>query len=106
VPARCNWSDDKMSPSVTDFIATEARLGAQNYKPLGVVLSRARRLCVGHARQPLSSIACRLFGGEPGSLPIRKFMAAMVEQAGRLTLTSRAFHNDQLALVLRGGRGA
>jgi ornithine--oxo-acid transaminase len=27
-----------------------------------------------------------------------KILAAMVEQAGRLTLTSRAFHNDQLAL--------
>src|SRR6202000_1405068 len=26
-----------------------------------------------------------------------KIMAAMVEQAGKLTLTSRAFHNDQLA---------
>src|SRR3954466_10649195 len=26
-----------------------------------------------------------------------KILAAMVEQAGRLTLTSRAFHNDQLA---------
>jgi Aminotransferase class-III len=27
-----------------------------------------------------------------------KILAAMVEQAGRLTLTSRAFHHDQLAL--------
>ena len=26
-----------------------------------------------------------------------KILAAMVEQAGKLTLTSRAFHNDQLA---------
>jgi ornithine--oxo-acid transaminase len=28
-----------------------------------------------------------------------KILAAMVEQAGKLTLTSRAFHNDQLAPI-------
>src|SRR6476659_2849177 len=71
-----------MDPSVTDFIAREARFGAQNYEPLGVVLSRGEGVFVwdtqGH-RHP-------------------KILAAMVEQAGRLTLTSRAFHNDQLAL--------
>jgi hypothetical protein len=29
-----------MGRPATDFIATEARFGAQNYEPLGVVLSR------------------------------------------------------------------
>ena len=29
-----------MARSVTDFLATEARLGAYNYKPLDVVLTR------------------------------------------------------------------
>ena len=29
-----------MSPPVSDFIATQARLGAHNYDPLGVILSR------------------------------------------------------------------
>ena len=29
-----------MSPPATDFIAMEARFGAQNYQPLGVILSR------------------------------------------------------------------
>ena len=34
-----------------------------------------------------------------------KILAAMVEQAQQLTLTSRAFRNDQLAALLRGARG-
>jgi ornithine--oxo-acid transaminase len=37
-----------------------------------------------------------------------KILAAMVEQAGKLTLNSRAFHNDQLApgrTILDGERG-
>jgi len=37
----------------------------------------------------------KAFGGEPGPLP-SAILAAMVEQAGKLTLTCRAFHNDQL----------
>ena len=35
-----------MDPSVTDFIAREARFGAQNYEPLGVVLSRGEGVFV------------------------------------------------------------
>jgi ornithine--oxo-acid transaminase len=35
-----------MGPPVTDFITTEARFGAQNYQPLGVVLSRGEGVWV------------------------------------------------------------
>src|SRR3954449_6201843 len=35
-----------MDPSVTDFIAREARFGARNYEPLGVVLSRGEGVFV------------------------------------------------------------
>ena len=35
-----------MRPPVTDFIATEARFGAQNYKPLDVVLTRGEGVWV------------------------------------------------------------
>ena len=35
-----------MSPPVNDFIATEARLGAHNYEPLGVILSRGEGVWV------------------------------------------------------------
>src|SRR2546430_17037633 len=86
-----------MDPSVTDFIAREARFGARTYEPLGVVLSRGEGVFVwdtqGH--RYLDSISA--YSAVDQGHCHRKILAAMVEQAGRLTLTSRAFHNDQLA---------
>src|SRR6202158_5716722 len=88
----------KMSRSVTDLIATEARLGAQNYKPLGVVLSRGEGVWVWDTQgnRYLDCLSAYSAVNQGHCHP--KILAAMVEQAGRLTLTSRAFHNDQLAL--------
>src|SRR4029450_1272111 len=86
-----------MDPSVTDFIAREARFGARNYEPLGVVLSRGEGVFVwdtqGHRYLDCLSAYSAVNQGHCHP----KILAAMVEQAGRLTLTSRAFHNDQLA---------
>ena len=97
MPARYNWSDEKTSPSVTDFIATEARFGAQNYEPLGVVLSRGEGVWVWDTQgnRYLDCLSAYSAVNQGHCHP--KILAAMVEQAGRLTLTSRAFHNDQLA---------
>jgi acetylornithine/succinyldiaminopimelate/putrescine aminotransferase len=87
-----------VSPPVNDFIATEARLGAQNYKPLGVVLSRGEGVFVWdtNGNRYLDCLSAYSAVNQGHCHP--KILAAMVEQAGRLTLTSRAFHNDQLAL--------
>lgn len=46
-----------MDPSVTDFIAREARFGARNYEPLGVVLSRGEGVFFGIRRAIATSIA-------------------------------------------------
>jgi ornithine--oxo-acid transaminase len=35
-----------MDPTVPGFIATEARFGARNYEPLGVILSRGEGVWV------------------------------------------------------------
>ena len=87
-----------MDPSVTDFIAREARFGARNYEPLGVVLSRGEGVFVwdtqGHRYLDCLSAYSAVNQGHCHP----KILAAMVQQASRLTLTSRAFHNDQLAL--------
>src|SRR2546430_7031597 len=86
-----------MPALVNDLIATEARLGAQNSKPLGVVVSRGEGVFVwdtqGHRYLDCLSAYSAVNQGHCHP----KILAAMVEQAGRLTLTSRAFHNDQLA---------
>src|SRR5271168_429142 len=85
-----------MAP-VTDFIATEARLGARNYQPLGVVLSRGEGVFVWdtEGNRYLDCLSAYSAVNQGHCHP--KILAAMVEQAAKLTLTSRAFHNDQLA---------
>ncbi|MEY9883602.1 ornithine--oxo-acid transaminase [Bradyrhizobium sp. USDA 329] len=87
-----------MSSSVIDFIATEARFGAHNYEPIGVVLSRGEGVWVWdtEGNRYLDCLSAYSAVSQGHCHP--KILAAMVEQAHRLTLTSRAFHNDQLAL--------
>ncbi|WP_027571191.1 ornithine--oxo-acid transaminase [Bradyrhizobium sp. WSM1743] len=87
-----------MSSSVIDFIATEARFGARNYEPIGVVLSRGEGVWVWDTdgNRYLDCLSAYSAVSQGHCHP--KILAAMVEQAHRLTLTSRAFHNDQLAL--------
>ncbi|MBR0845712.1 ornithine--oxo-acid transaminase [Bradyrhizobium liaoningense] len=87
-----------MSSSVIDFVATEARFGAHNYAPIGVVLSRGQGVWVWDTdgNRYLDCLSAYSAVSQGHCHP--KILAAMVEQAHRLTLTSRAFHNDQLAL--------
>ena len=89
---------------VSDFIATEARLGARNYEPLGVVLSRGEGVWVWDTQgnRYLDCLSAYSAVNQGHCHP--KILAAMVEQASKLTLTSRAFHNDQLAVPRRAMR--
>src|SRR5438445_1203678 len=86
-----------MDPSVTDFIAREARFGARNYEPLGVVLSRGEGVWVWDTQGSRYLDCLSAYSAINQGHCHPKILAAMVEQAGKLTLTSRAFHNDQLA---------
>jgi len=80
------------------LIDTEATLGAHNYKPLDVVLSRGEGVHVWDVdgNRYLDCLAAYSAVNQGHCHP--RILEAMVEQAGRLTLTSRAFRNDQLAL--------
>src|SRR6201987_5946211 len=86
-----------MDRPVPGFIATEARFGARNYEPLGVILSRGQGVWVWDTQgnRYLDCLSAYSAVNQGHCHP--KILAAMVEQAGKLTLTSRAFHNDQLA---------
>ncbi|WP_310218062.1 ornithine--oxo-acid transaminase [Neorhizobium sp. 2083] len=81
-----------------DFIAIEGRLGANNYKPLDVVLARGAGVHVWDTdgNRYLDCLSAYSAVNQGHCHP--RILAAMVEQAGKLTLTSRAFRNDQLAL--------
>jgi ornithine--oxo-acid transaminase len=82
----------------SDFIAIEARLGAHNYKPLDVVLARGEGVWVWDTagKRYLDCLAAYSAVNQGHCHPA--IYAAMLEQARKLTLTSRAFRNDQLAL--------
>src|ERR1700743_2672745 len=80
-----------------DFIAQEQKLGAMNYRPLDVVLARGEGVYVWdvEGRRYLDCLSAYSAVNQGHCHP--RIRAALVEQASRLTLTSRAFRNDQLA---------
>jgi len=84
-------------PLTASYIALETEYGAKNYKPLDVVLTRGEGVHVWdvEGRRYLDCLSAYSAVNQGHCHP--KILAAMVEQAGRLTLTSRAFRNDQLA---------
>ncbi|HZZ89070.1 MAG TPA: ornithine--oxo-acid transaminase [Caulobacteraceae bacterium] len=83
--------------SLTDFLKVEAEYGAKNYKPLDVVLTRGEGAYVWdiEGRRYLDCLSAYSAVNQGHCHP--KILEAMTRQAQRLTLTSRAFRNDQLA---------
>ncbi|WP_417581603.1 ornithine--oxo-acid transaminase [Pelagibacterium sp.] len=81
-----------------DLIALEQTLGAHNYKPLDVALVRGEGVFVYDVdgKKYLDCLSAYSAVNQGHCHP--KILEAMVNQASKLTLTSRAFHNDQLAL--------
>jgi ornithine--oxo-acid transaminase len=79
-----------------NLIEIETRLGANNYKPLDVVLSEGKGVWVTdvEGRRYLDCLSAYSAVNQGHCHP--RILAAMVEQASRLPLTSRAFRNDQL----------
>ncbi|KHE71536.1 ornithine--oxo-acid transaminase [Halobacillus sp. BBL2006] len=73
------------------------RYGAKNYHPLPIVISEAEGVWVkdpeGHRYMDMLSAYSAVNQGHRHP----KLIQALKDQADRVTLTSRAFHNDQLA---------
>ena len=85
--------------TATDLIAIASRLGAHNYKPLDVVLSRGKGVWLWDVdgNRYLDCLSAYSAVNQGHCHP--EILKTMVDQASRLTLTSRAFRNDQLALL-------
>lgn len=83
--------------TAAELIRIETEFGAQNYKPLDVVIARGSgvHLWDVDGNRYLDCLSAYSAVNQGHCHP--KILATLVEQAGRLTLTSRAFHNDQLA---------
>lgn len=75
--------------------------GAQNYKPLPIVISKAEGVWVEdpEGNRYLDMLSAYSAVNQGHRHP--KVIEALVEQAGRVTLTSRAFHNDKLGLFYK-----
>jgi ornithine--oxo-acid transaminase len=87
-----------LSHTTADLISTESRLGAHNYQPLDVIIARGEGVYLWDVdgNRYLDCLSAYSAVNQGHCHP--KILAAMVEQAQKLTLTSRAFRNDQLAL--------
>lgn len=92
-----------MNPEMTtkDFIELEDRYGAHNYHPLDVVIHKAQGVWVYDVdgKRYLDCLAAYSAVNQGHCHP--KIMEALIEQAHRVTLTSRAFRNYQLPLLCR-----
>ncbi|MCJ7707131.1 MAG: ornithine--oxo-acid transaminase [Anaerolineales bacterium] len=84
-----------------DFIKLDKRFGARNYEPLDVVLTRGEGVWVFdvEGRRYLDCLSSFSAVNQGHCHP--RILRALVEQAQRLTLTSRAFYSDQLALLYK-----
>jgi ornithine--oxo-acid transaminase len=87
-----------MSMTGAEFVALDEQWSTHNYHPLPVVIAEAEGAWVTdvHGKRYLDFLAgysALNFGHRHPDL-----VAAAVEQLGRVTLTSRAFHHDQLGL--------
>lgn len=82
-----------------DYIALENQYNAHNYKPLDVVLERGEGIWVWdvEGNRYLDFLSAYSAVNQGHSHP--RILKAMMEQAARLPLTSRAFRNDQLPLL-------
>jgi ornithine--oxo-acid transaminase len=88
-------------PSTKEILDITDRYGAHNYHPLPVVISRAEGIwvwdCEGKKYLDFLSAYSAVNQGHRHPAIIK----ALCEQAEKVTLTSRAFHNDQLGPFLQ-----
>ena len=84
-----------------EFIELEEKYGAHNYRPLDVVIERAQGVWVYDVdgKRYLDCLASYSAVNQGHCHP--EILKALIEQAHKVTLTSRAFRNDQLPLLYK-----
>ena len=84
--------------SSQELIALEDRYGAHNYHPLDVVLSRGEGVWVWDVEGNRYMDCLSAYSAVNQGHAHPRIRQALIEQAEKLPLTSRAFRNDQLGL--------
>src|SRR5688500_6113860 len=84
-----------------DYITLEEQYGAHNYHPLDVVIERGEGVWVYDVdgKKYLGCLSAYSALNQGHVHP--KILKALIEQAGKITITSRAFRNDQLPLLYK-----
>lgn len=84
-----------------EFIKEAERYSAHNYHPLPVVLSKGEGVWVWdvEGKKYLDCLGAYSAVNQGHRHP--KIINALIEQANRITLTSRAFHNDKMGAFLK-----
>lgn len=87
--------------STKDYLAQVDAFGARNYAPLEVVITRGEgcHLWDVEGRRYVDMLSAYSAVNQGHCHP--RIVGALVEQAQRLTLTSRAFHNDRMGDMLQ-----
>ncbi len=85
----------------SEYIELEEEYGAHNYHPLDVVITRAEGVWVYdvEGKRYLDCLSAYSALNQGHVHP--RILNAMIEQAHKVTLTSRAFRNDQLPLLYK-----
>ena len=87
--------------TTAEIIALDEKFGAHNYHPLPVVIARAEgcRVWDPEGRAYFDMLSAYSAVNQGHRHP--RILQAMVDQAQRCTLTSRAFHNDMMGKFLK-----
>ena len=95
IPVSTAMVNPEKSPA--HFIAGEVKYGSTNYKPMPVVIERGQGCNVWDVtgRRYLDFLACFATMAHGYSHP--RILAAITEQASKITLTSRVFYHNKLA---------
>jgi ornithine--oxo-acid transaminase len=93
-------ASEPLSEAATDLIDRENTFGARNYDPLPVVLARGNGSWLvdvdGHRYLDLMSAYSAVSFGHAHP----RIVGALIAQAQQLGVTSRAYHNDELPILL------
>jgi ornithine--oxo-acid transaminase len=85
-----------LSPRMQSFLDLEEKYGAHNYHPLPVVLEKGEGVFVWDVEGKKYYDFLSGYSAVNQGHCHPKIIAALVEQSKKLTLTSRAFHNNLL----------
>ncbi len=87
-----------MLKSTEEFIALEDKYGAHNYHPLDIVIAKAEGVWVYDVKGKRYLDCLSAYSAVNQGHCHPRILAALKEQAEKVTLTSRAFRNDKLPL--------